>query len=120
MKVHNYKELKIWQKSRMLVKIVYTATSKFPKEELYGITSQARRAAVSVPLNIAEGAGRGTEKDFCHFLDMTRGSLLELETLFILSNDLGFLSKDTLNQILDEISEISRMIISFQRTLINE
>ena len=72
---------------------------------------------MSVSANIAEGAGRGTERDFCHFLDMTRGSLLELETLMILSNDLGFLPPIPLDQLLVEISEISRMTISFQEKL---
>lgn len=117
MKLHNYKELKIWQKSRSLVKIVYKLTSKFPKDELYGIMSQIRRASVSIPANIAEGSGRGTDKDFNHFLDIARGSLFELETLFILSKDLEFLSDEELNSILKIISEIIRMTLSFQDKL---
>jgi four helix bundle protein len=88
--MHNYKEMKIWQKGRMLVKDIYQLTKNFPSDERFGLTSQARRAAVSIPLNISEGAGRGTDKDFSHFLDMARGSLFELETLIILSSDLEF------------------------------
>ncbi len=117
MKAHNYKELKIWLRSRDLVKSVYKLTVQFPKEEFYGIISQARRAAVSVPANVAEGAWRGTDKDFHHFLDIARGSLSELETLMILSNDLEFITTDKLKSILDDIPEIIRMVISFQETL---
>ena len=120
MKIHNYKELKIWQKSRILVKDIYTLTGKFPKEEFYGITSQSRRATVSVVSNIAEGAGRSTDRDFNRFLDIARGSLFELETLMILSNDLGFLSKEKLDLILDTVSEIIRMTLSFQEKLSSE
>jgi four helix bundle protein len=120
MKLHNYKELKIWQKSRSLVKIVYKLTSKFPKDELYGIMSQIRRASVSVPTKIAEGSGRGTDKDFNHFLDIARGSLFELETLMILSRDLEFLSEEELDSILKTISEIIRMTLSFQDKLTND
>jgi four helix bundle protein len=118
MATHNYRELKIWQKSRILVKDVYQLTSTFPKEEIYGITSQARRSAVSIPSNIAEGAGRGTDKDFSHFLDISRGSVFELETLLILSCDLDFIREENLLKILDKTSEIIKMLNSFQDKLI--
>lgn len=118
MAIHNYRELKIWQKSRMLVKEVYQLTSKFPKEEIYGITSQARRSAVSIPSNIAEGAGRGTDKDFSHFLDIARGSVFELETLLILSCDLNFLNEADILNILYITTEIIKMLNSFQDKLV--
>lgn len=119
MATHNYRELKIWQKSRILVKDVYQITSTLPKEEVYGITSQARRSAVSIPSNIAEGAGRGTDKDFSHFLDIARGSVFELETLLILSSDLDFLREEEMLKILDKTSEIIKMLNSFQDKLTN-
>ncbi len=73
--MHNYHELKIWQESRILVKSVYTLTANFPKEEIYGLTSQVRRAAVSIPSNIAEGTGRSSDKEFQRFLDYAIGLL---------------------------------------------
>lgn len=119
MATHNYKELKIWLKSRILVKQVYQITSAFPKTELYGITSQARRSAVSIPSNIAEGAGRGTDKDFSHFLDIAKGSVFELETLLILASDLNFDSEGELQKVMEMTSEIKKMLSSFQDKLNN-
>ena len=78
--MHNYLELKIWQEARKLVKEVYSITAKFPKEEMYGLTSPIRRAAVSIPSNIAEGTGRNSDKDFQRFLEYAIGFLFELET----------------------------------------
>ena len=88
--MNNFKKLIIWQKARELVKDVYLITRKFPKEELFGLTSQIRRATVSIALNIVEGSGRGTNKDFAHFLDVAFGSALEVEAQIILSLDLEF------------------------------
>lgn len=119
MATHNYKELKIWLKSRILVKQVYQITSAFPKTELYGITSQARRSAVSIPSNIAEGAGRGTDKDFSHYLDIAKGSVFELETLLILASDLNFASEGELQKVMEMTSEIKKMLSSFQDKLNN-
>ena len=116
--MHNYKEMKIWQNARTLVKAVYKVSEQFPKEELYGLTSQIRRAAVSVPANIAEGAGRGTDRDFCHFLDIARGSLFELETLLILSKDIEYISDIDFNSVSDNLNEIIKMMISFQNRLV--
>lgn len=116
--MHNYKEIKIWQNARGLVNAVYRISEKLPKEELYGLTSQIRRAVVSVPANIAEGAGRGTDRDFSHFLDIAKGSLFELETLLILSNDLGLLLEEELESIFNSINEIIKMMVSFQNRLV--
>lgn len=84
-------ELRVWQESRRLVKDVYAATGHFPREELYALTNQMRRAAVSVPSNISEGAARTTTKEFLQFLSIARGSLSELETQVILAGDLAYL-----------------------------
>jgi four helix bundle protein len=86
-----FRNLIAWQKGKKFVKEVYVLTQKFPKEEMFGLTSQLRRASVSIPSNIAEGKGRGTSKDFCHFLVQARGSLFEAETQLELSRDLGFI-----------------------------
>ncbi len=116
--MHNYKEMKIWQKARTLVKAVYEITEKLPKDELYGLTSQIRRAVVSVPANIAEGAGRGTDRDFGHFLNIARGSLFELDTLLILAKDLEYISESELGTVSEMISEIIKMMVSFQNRLV--
>jgi four helix bundle protein len=110
--------MKIWMEARILVKSVYKISRKLPKEELYGLTSQIRRAVVSIPANIAEGAGRGTDRDFCHFLDIARGSLFELDTLLILANDLEYVSEEELNPVFNSISEIVKMMVSFQSRLV--
>jgi four helix bundle protein len=91
----NHKELEAWSASMKLAKELYQLTSKFPKEELYGLTSQIRRAAVSVPSNIAEGAARNSDKEFIQFLYVSLGSLAEIETQIILAKELGFLSELT-------------------------
>lgn len=115
--MHQFKELKVWQKGRALVKEIYLNTNKFPKEELFGITSQMRRSAVSIPSNIAEGCGRNTNADFNRFLDIANGSAFELETLVILSFDLNFLSQEEFEHFDKKINEIQKMIFGFKQTL---
>jgi len=88
---HSYRQLLVWQKARSLAVAVYRATETFPKSESYGLTSQLRRASVSVASNIAEGQGRLTKGEFRHFLGQARGSLLELETQFDIAFELGYL-----------------------------
>jgi four helix bundle protein len=92
------------------VKDVYVLTQTFPKEEMFGLTSQLRRAAVSIPSNIAEGKGRGTSKDFCHFLVQARGSLFEAETQLELSRDLGFISDAQLVQAQESCDELGKIL----------
>ena len=82
-----------WQEAMRLVKLIYNLTLSFPKDEIFGLTSQVKRAAVSIPSNIAEGAARGTDKEFLHFLHIARGSLSEVETQVLLARDLGFTSE---------------------------
>jgi four helix bundle protein len=119
--MHNFKELIIWQKARILVKEVYENTISFPANEKYGITSQIQRAAISIPSNIAEGSGRGSNKDFSRFLDMAMSSAFELETEIILSYDLNYMNENNYNLILPKIQEVQKMIFAFKNQLrINE
>jgi four helix bundle protein len=89
--VRKHHELKAWQEAMELVKEIYRVTRDFPKEEIYGLVSQMRRAAVSIPSNISEGAARGGDREFIQFLIIARGSLSELETQLLISNDLGYM-----------------------------
>jgi len=91
-KVKSYRELHAWQNSMRLADVVYRVTRRFPKEEMYTLTAQIRRSAISVPSNIAEGQGRGSTGEFRQFLCIARGSLYELETQFLLARKLGYLS----------------------------
>jgi four helix bundle protein len=105
---HSFKQLIIWQKSKRLAVDICLLVRRFPKDELYGMTSQIRRAAVSVPCNIAEGQGRLTKGEFVNFLGVARGSLLELETLLAISVDLGYLDQVQFAKLEDEAAEILR------------
>jgi four helix bundle protein len=108
-KIKTYKDLIVWKKSRELVKIIYSLSSTFPHQEQYGLGLQMRRAAISIPSNIAEGFGRRTQKETSQFLYIAYGSLLELETQLLLSIDLGFVAlKDSLiaQQLMDEIGRM--------------
>jgi len=95
MGARRHQDLRVWQIAIQLVKLVYVATARFPTTELYGLTSQMRRAAVSVPSNIAEGAARGGTREFVQFLSVARGSLSELETQVVIARELGFLESTT-------------------------
>ena len=115
--MHNYLELKIWQRSRELVKLIYQLTGSFPDSQKYGLISQMQRAAISIPSNIAEGAGRNTSKDFARFLDIANGSAFELETQLFLSNDLGYADTNQVKNIISELKEIQKMIFKFRVSL---
>ncbi|PYV17711.1 MAG: four helix bundle protein [Acidobacteria bacterium] len=112
-----YKELHVWQKAVGLVTETYKATRAFPDEEKFGLTAQARRAAASIPANIAEGWGRGTTKEYVQFLIVARGSLLELETHLIVSRNLGFLEPADLDSLNKNIHEVGRLLNSLIRSL---
>ena len=107
---HSYRDLLVWQKSMVLVKEIYLETRSFPKKEAYGLTSQMRRAAVSVPCNIAEGQGRASKKEFKQFLALSRGSLLELETQLQIAADLEFLRADQTKPLVGKTEELLRML----------
>jgi four helix bundle protein len=115
--MHNYKELKVWQKGRELVKFVYLLTTKFPKEELYALTSQIKRAVVSIPSNIAEGAGHFSNKEFSRFLEIAYASSCELDTQIILSYDLNFIYEDELNNTSSLIEEVQKMLSGLIKSL---
>lgn len=115
MTVGDFKELVVWQKSSDLVVEIYRLTKGFPKDELYGLISQLRRAAVSIPVNISEGYSRNCTNEFIQFLYIAFGSSSELETLVVLSNKLSFLSKQQTDIITDKIYEVKRLL----RGLIN-
>jgi four helix bundle protein len=112
--MHKFKELFIWQKGRILVKEIYLVTSSFPKDELFGLTNQLRRCSVSIPANIAEGCGRGTDKELCRFIDIANGSATELETLIILSFDLNYIDDSTFKRINNLILEVQKMLYKFK------
>lgn len=116
-KVKHYKDLKIWQKSMALARATYKLTAQFPTEEKYGLASQMRRAAVSVPSNIAEGQARHGTREFLQFLSHASGSLAELETQTLISIDLGYCTKTEATPISQEIAELQMMLAATRRKL---
>ncbi len=115
--VRNYRDLKVWTKAVELAESVYELSSRFPSEERYGLTSQIRRSAVSVPANIAEGSGRDGPKEFARFLSIAHGSLAELETHLILSGRLGMAPIDAVDRLCNHSSEIGKMINGLKRSI---
>jgi four helix bundle protein len=107
---YRYEDLIVWQKAKAFASEIYRATEPFPKTEIYGLTSQLRRAAVSVASNIAEGQGRLTKGEFCHFLGQARGSLLEVETQLSISLDLHFLKEDEFHDLQHRSYEVRRLL----------
>lgn len=119
--MHNFKKLIIWTDAMEISKKVFTLTTNFPKEEKYGLTSQIIRCAISVPSNIAEGAARGSHKEFKHFLSIALGSCFELETQIILANKFNFLSNnDDLKHILQSICKLQKMIFNLIKIIIRK
>ena len=116
-KVRHYRDLTGWQKAMDLVEIVYEATRSWPRDEIYGLTNQIRRAVVSVPSNIAEGQGRNSPKEFMHHLSIARGSLLEVETQALIAQRLGYLQPQSAERILSSADEVSRLISGLSRYL---
>ena len=114
----DYKDLLVWQKGLRLVKIVYRVTQDFPSDERFGLVSQMRRAAVSVPSNIAEGQSRRTPGEFVQFISHAGGSLAELETQTIISVDLGFVTSDNAEPILQAVEELQKMLNSLRQKLV--
>lgn len=106
----SYRDLRVWQRSMDLVFNVYSETRSLPKDELYGLVSQMRRAAVSVPSNIAEGKGRLTDRDRAHFFSQARGSLLELETQVLIAGRLNYISQPAVESLIQLSAETGRML----------
>ena len=118
--MNNLKELKIWQKAIDLSVEVYKITSHFPSDERFGLTSQARRAAVSISSNIAEGAGRTSTKEFNYFLGIANGSSFELQTQLVIASRLSFIGIEDLNSLLSQIDELQKMNYGFQKMLLKK
>lgn len=117
MTVKDYRELIAWQKAMDLVEMVYRVTGKLPNSELYGLTSQLRRAAVSVPSNIAEGQGRSTTRDFLNFLSIANGSLKEVETQVLISQRLGYIDQQQTSQLIKLTTEVGRVLSGLTNSL---
>ncbi|MDE1163192.1 MAG: four helix bundle protein [Acidobacteriaceae bacterium] len=113
----SFRELIVWQRSIELSLAVYKLTAEFPKEEMYGLTSQMRRASVSIASNIAEGYGRGARGEYRQFLGIARGSLLELQTQLVIANELGYCELTALQRVESLSDEVSRMLSAMLRKL---
>ncbi len=117
MAVHSHRDLLVWQKAVELVLGCYAATKQFPREELFGLTSQLRRAASSVAANIAEGRGRGTTTGFLNFLWIASGSLTELDTHLVIAFRLGYLEEQQFRELESRVEEVGRMLTGLRRSL---
>jgi len=116
--MHQFKELLIWKKSRSFCSKIYSITTTFPSEEKFGIINQLRRAAVSIPSNIAEGSSRNSNKDFARFLEIAIGSAYEVETQLLISSDLGFINEENTTELINLLEEITKMTSRFRATLL--
>ena len=117
MKTHH--DLDVWKQAIELVTLVYEYTDSFPKNEMYGLTNQIRRSAVSIPSNISEGAARNTSKDFSYFLSIALGSIAELETQLIIANNIDYIDGDRLEELTDKLISIRRMTLVLKKSLKN-
>lgn len=115
--IQSYKDLLIWQKGIALVKSVYLLCEKLPKDEMFGLQSQMKRAAISIPSNIAEGYGRNYSQNYIQFLRMGRGSLLELETQLIISRELKLVGKELFQKVQGLITEENKMLNAFIKSI---
>ncbi|WP_026755388.1 four helix bundle protein [Sediminibacter sp. Hel_I_10] len=115
--MHRFEDLKIWQKAMDITEDCYRVTENFPKKETYGLTSQIRRCAVSIPSNIAEGAGRNTNGEFRQFLGIANGSSFELLTQLYLSKRLNLINEEKVRPIVQEVIEVAKMNYSLQKSL---
>ena len=115
MNIHNFRELIAWQKAMQLTKKVYFLIKAFPDSERYGLISQIQRAVVSIPSNIAEGAGRPTQKELVHFLSFSLGSAYELETELLLAGELGYIDAEQSEQINAEVIEVQKLVYSLMK-----
>ena len=115
--MNNFRELKVWQKARAIVKDVYLLTKQFPNDEKYALTSQIKRVTTSISSNIAESSGISTNPDFAKFLDISLGSCYEVENDFILASDLLFILENELKTIISKIIEIERMLVGLLNSI---
>jgi four helix bundle protein len=115
--VKNFRDLVVWNKAHALVVALYSASRRFPREEQYGIVSQLRRAAVSIPSNIAEGCGRSSEIEFARYLEIAFGSACEVEYLLLLVQELGYLDAETHARLTEALCEVKRMLQGLNKKL---
>ncbi|MDE0425727.1 MAG: four helix bundle protein [Candidatus Poribacteria bacterium] len=115
--MRDFRGLQVWEKSHDLTLSVYKFTSQFPREEMYGLTSQIRRACASIPTNIAEGCGRESSADFARFLQIAMGSASETEYLILLARDLKYIHTNQYNELMDPVNHIKRMLINLQKSV---
>lgn len=115
--MQDFRNLKVWENAHALTLEIYKATSAFPKQEQYGITSQIQRAAVSIPANIAEGCAKNTDTDFARYLQIAMGSSSELEYLLLLAHDLSYLPDETYTNLHNSLVQVRKMLNSFIQTL---
>jgi len=118
--MNNFRKLKIWKRSINLATDVYEITKQFPRSELYGITSQVRRSVVSISSNIAEGAGRQSQKEFIQFLNIAKGSCYELETQLLISKNLKYISEESYLALESELIKIEKMIYALIKKVKNK
>ena len=119
MVIRSHRDLEVWQRSMDLVDAIYSLTRKFPRDERFGLITQMRRSSFSVPCNIAEGRGRGSRKDFANFVSISKGSLMELETLLEVSVRQGFTSQQEAALLFAEMGELARMLSRMRSRLID-
>ena len=115
--MQDFRSLKVWDKAHALTLSIYRATATFPRDEMFGLTSQLRRACASIPGNIAEGCGRGSDADFARFLQVAMGSASETDYHLLLARDLGYLETSKYDELLQAITEVKRMLNAFLQTV---
>ncbi len=116
--MQRFTELLVWKRSHAAVLAVYRATVQFPTDERFGLTSQLRRAMLSVPTNIAEGSKRVSRQDYGRFLNVAEGSLAEVEYLLMVSADLGYIERQTTRKLIDELTEIAKMLSALRKKVV--
>jgi four helix bundle protein len=116
--MHNFKELNVWKESMVLAKDIFITTKNFPQEEKFGLVSQMNRCSISIPSNIAEGAGRQSEKEFNQFLNIALGSCFELETQLLLSKDFNYITKEQTELLTQQACKIQKMIGGLKRSIL--
>lgn len=112
-----FEKLEVWQEARKINRVIYRLTKKFPRDEMFAMTSQIRRASISVSSNIAEGSGRNSDKDFAHFLEQSYASLMEVASVFFLGLDEGYVTESDLDPLFDELERLAKRIASLNRSL---
>ena len=113
----NFRDMRVWEKAHTFVLRMYDVTKSFPKSELYGLTNQLRRAAVSIPANLAEGCGKNTDPEFARYIDIASGSASETDYLTLLARDLKFIGPDVYGEMFEEITAIRKMLTALKKTV---